>query len=67
MKWSANSESIKSRHYEIDHDQSVGFYLYVFEGDKCIDDYLQDTLAIAMKYAWEEYGVPKNAWKKVKE
>ena len=67
MKWRANSEYLKSRHYEIKHEPSVGFYLYVFEGDKCIRDHLQDTLEIAMEYAWEDYGVPKNAWKKVQE
>ena len=67
MKWRANSESHKSRFYEIRHDPSVGFYLYVFEGDNCIRDYLQDTLEIAMECALEDYGVSKNAWKKVEK
>ena len=64
MPWKANSEFPKPRRYEINHDQSVGFYLYVFEGDKCIRDHFQDTLEMAMECALEEHGVPKNAWKK---
>lgn len=67
MKWRANSESFKPPRYEIKNDPSVSFYLYVFEGDKCMRDYLQDTLEIAIECAWEDYNVPKNAWKKVEE
>ncbi len=53
------------RHYEIKHDPSVGFYLYVFENGKCIRDDLQDTLELAMECAWEDFEVQKEAWKKV--
>ena len=67
MKWRAASESLKPRHYEIKHDPLVGFYLYVFEGDKCVRDHLQDTLEIAIESASGDYGVPKDAWKKVEE
>lgn len=67
MKWQANHHALKSRHYEIKQDSIVGFYLYVFEGDKCIHDYLQDTLETAMEYAWEDFGVQRDAWEKVKE
>lgn len=49
------------------YDQFVGFYLFVFEDDVCIYDQLQDTLEIAIESAWEDYGVPKNAWVKVDE
>lgn len=65
MKWLANFESLNHRHYEIQHDPSAGFYLYVFEENRCIYDQLQDTLEIAMECAWEDYGVPKYAWIKV--
>ena len=51
MKWVANSELLKPRHCEIEHDSAVGFYLYVFENGKCIRDYLQDTLEVAMECA----------------
>jgi hypothetical protein len=43
--------------------EGVGFYLYIFEGEKCTHDYLQDTLAITKKFAEEEFGVPINSWK----
>lgn len=65
MKWKATLPSSNSKHYEIKYDPPVGFYLHVFERDKCIRDYLQDTLDVAMECAWEDFGVPKNAWKKV--
>jgi hypothetical protein len=63
MKWRATPKSLKSRYFEIKEDPAVGFYLYVFEGDKCIHDHLQDTFAAAVESAWEDYGVPKNSWK----
>lgn len=58
-------DSFTSRHYEIKYDPLAGFYLYVFEDGKCIRDYLQDTLESAIECAWEDFGVPKEAWKKV--
>ncbi len=67
MKWKVAPHSPKHRYYEIKHDPSVGFYLYVFENGKCICDYLQDTLELAMECAWEDFGVPKNAWEKVEK
>ena len=48
MKWHADSKPQKLRHYEIKQDPAAGFYLYVFDGNKCIRDHLQDTLEIAM-------------------
>lgn len=65
MKWQAKSQALIPRYYVIKQDPSVGFYLYVFEGDKCIFDYLQDTLELAMESAWEDFGVPKDAWEKI--
>lgn len=62
-KWQAKFKS--HRHYEIKHDPSVGFYLYVFDGNRCIRDYLQDTLEIAIECAWEDFGLPKDAWEKI--
>ena len=29
---------------------------------KCTHDYLQDTLALAKKFARDEFGVPEDAW-----
>jgi hypothetical protein len=67
MKWLADSEFLRPRHYEIKKDSTVGFYLYVFEGDKCVRDHLQDTIEIAIEYAFQEYGVPKDVWREVQE
>lgn len=65
MKWYAKPETLKPMHFEISEDPFVGFYLYVFEGNKCVKDHLQDTLEIAIESALEDYGVPKTSWKKV--
>lgn len=67
MRWSATLESTQLRHYEIEYDPVVGFYLYVYEEGKCIRDHLQDALELAIDFAFEDYGMPKNAWKKTKE
>lgn len=67
MKWKAKSQSTKPRYYEIKHDPSVGYYLYVYENGKCVRDYLNDSLELAMEYAWENFGVPLELWKKTKE
>lgn len=65
MKWKATFQDIKSRYYEIHYGPAVGFYLYIFENNRCISDYLQDTLELAIECAWEDFGVPKEAWEKI--
>ena len=50
------------RMFKIEEDANAGFYLYAFEGGKCTHDYLQDTLALAKKFARDEFGVPEDAW-----
>lgn len=67
MKLVADAPSLRPRKYEIKHDPSAGFYLLVYENDKCIRDHLQDTLEIAMECVLEDYGVPKDLWRKVEE
>ncbi|MGE0669381.1 MAG: hypothetical protein AB7H48_00405 [Parachlamydiales bacterium] len=67
MKWEAKSQSIKPRHYEIKLDPSAGYYLYVYENSKCIRDYLNDSLELALEYALEDFGVPLELWEKIKE
>lgn len=67
MQWVAEPSSLKPRRYEIKHDPSAGFYLFVFENDKCIRDHLQDTLEMAIECAWEDHGVSKSEWQKVEE
>lgn len=67
MKWRAKSESLKPRYFEIKEDPAAGYYLYVFEGNKCIYDHLQDSFEIAVECALEDYGVPKNAWEEIED
>ena len=42
----------------------VGAYLYVYEGENCIFDCLQDSVDICKEIALERYGVPLDSWKK---
>jgi hypothetical protein len=46
----------------IAHDPPAGFYLYVYDGERCTHDYLQDTLADAQEFARETFGVPIQIW-----
>jgi hypothetical protein len=50
------------RRFVIEEDEAAGFYIYIFEGERCIRDYLQDTLEIAKECAREDFGVPEDAW-----
>ena len=65
MNWMADAPFLKRRRCEIKYDTFAGFYLFVYENDKCIRDHLQDTLEIAMDCALEDYGVSKSLWQKV--
>jgi hypothetical protein len=50
------------RRFTIEEDSTVGYYLYIFDEQRCSHDYLQDTLEVAKKFALEEFGVPEDAW-----
>lgn len=65
MKWEAEIENPKKLRFIIDYDEYAGYYLYVYEGDVDIYDFLQDTLEIAKRQALEDFGVPLDAWKQV--
>ena len=67
MKWRANPDFLTPRHFEIKHDPLAGFYLYVYDGERCVRDDLQDSLEIAIECALEDYNVPKDAWIKVEQ
>ncbi|MBO3697535.1 DUF4345 domain-containing protein [Roseivirga sp. E12] len=51
--------------YEIQEDlPDIGWYLYQYDDSgNCTHDTLQDNLAMAMKYAEEEFGVSLSTWK----
>jgi hypothetical protein len=41
--------------------------LYVYEGEKCTKDYLQDNIKICKEVAFEEYKVSLDKWKMKEE
>ncbi len=45
-----------------DESPDIGFYLYVYRDNKCITDYLQDTLEFVKEEALEKYNIPLNSW-----
>ena len=76
MKWSAEIKSPKPLRFIIEQVQmhnvterkeTAGFYLYVYENERCTHDYLQDTLEMAMTQAFEDFSVPKDVWRKLEK
>jgi hypothetical protein len=61
MKWIAHLES-GDRRFEIKRDEKAGFYLYVYVGELCTHDYLQDSLEQAIAVAERQFAVPRSAW-----
>lgn len=54
------------RKFKIEEDlPDVGAYLYVFEGEECTRDDLQDTIEICKQVAFKQFGVPLDIWKVV--
>ncbi len=48
---------------EIIHDNSVGFYLYLYDSlGRCFADHLQDSLQAAQEQAEEDYGMATDSW-----
>ena len=64
-KWVSESGGERSKRFVIEEDEGIGFYLYVFDGEKCVKDYLQDTLDFAIEQAEEDFGVCRETWKPV--
>ncbi len=49
-------------------ERAEGTYIFVFrtrESPWPEQDYLQDSLEIAMRACEDDYGVPRDAWKKI--
>ncbi|MFA4994227.1 MAG: hypothetical protein WC521_02860 [Bdellovibrionales bacterium] len=63
MKLIADIKNPQSLRFIIQHDSRAGYYLYMFMGDFCIRDHLQDTFAIAVNQASRDYNVPPETWK----
>ena len=49
MKLFAKSPLTTFSHFIIEHDERVGWYLYAYRSDRCVRDYLQDTLELAQQ------------------
>ncbi|MBK8228519.1 MAG: hypothetical protein IPK70_15270 [Flavobacteriales bacterium] len=50
--------------FEIVSDNpDLGYYFFVYEGEKCTHDYVLDTVAQCKEFGEERFNVPVNAWK----
>lgn len=71
MKWIAEVKEPRSLYCVIQDKgtpENPGlFYLYIYENGRCIWDDLQDSLEITQNISFRDFGVPKNAWVRVKK
>jgi hypothetical protein len=64
MKFKKLISNHDGKKYLIEEDlPEVGAYLYVYEGDNCIFDYLQDNIEVCIRLAYEEFTVPMDSWR----
>lgn len=55
--------SHNGRVFKIEEDYpEVGVYLYVYEDEMCVKDFLQNDIKTCKELAMEDYGVPLSAW-----
>ena len=40
----------------------IGYYLYVYDGERCTHDYLQDSVDDVQAFALETFGVSRKSW-----
>lgn len=58
----------KNLHFEIVPDRpEIGVYLYVYDGEQCIRDALQNDKETCKKIAFRDYGVPLDEWSEVED
>ena len=51
--------------YKIEEDlPEIGAYLYCYDSEICVSDYLQNSIEECKTFALEEFGVPIDSWKK---
>lgn len=59
---------IGSKRFIIDEDlPEVGVYLYVYDRENCIYDYLQDSIENCKAIALEKYNVSLDSWENCKK
>jgi|LakMenEpi03Aug12_release.lakeMendotaPanAssembly.Ray.scaffolds.fasta_scaffold1369247_1 hypothetical protein len=51
-----------STRFELEHDPSAGWYLYVYKNGECVKDYLQDSERQAKRQATEDFDVAFSLW-----
>lgn len=76
MKWTADTTMPRQLHCKIEQQvltsvmpgqaSRLGYFLYVWENGQGLADEVQDDLEAAIDGAFERYGIPKDAWKKIK-
>lgn len=80
MKWYSTYEHPDKLSFIIEHDENVGYYIYIYESFECFEDdlktpegcpshqedYLQDTLEIAQRFTFKYLGVPIDSWVEAK-
>ena len=49
------------------HEKMIWYYVYAWTNKGAEFDYLQDTLDMAKKCALDEFGIPVDSWKELKE
>ncbi len=65
MKFKILELEYEGKRFRIEEDYlEVGSYLYVYDGEKCIKDHLQDNIEKCKKLAFEEYKVPVDKWRR---
>lgn len=63
MRWESAPDTLKPRHFAIEHDNAVRkVYFYVYDEKICTHDYLQHTFEIAVSFAHREFGVLTDSW-----
>jgi hypothetical protein len=68
MKFKILTTEFNGRKFKIEEDYpEVGLYLYVYEAEKCIKDYLQNDIEICKQIAFEDYKVPLDKWEMKEE
>ena len=63
---------MRFKKFEVEHNElkfkieedylEVGVYLYVYEKNNCVKDFLQNDIRTCKELAYEEYKFPLNKW-----
>ncbi len=63
MSFKTLEAEYQGRTYRIEEDYpEVGVYLYVYENDQCVNDYLQNNIDTCKELAFEKFEVPLCSW-----